>query len=38
MNKKELVVPFNSLTLKYKEKSLEECFSVHIGPHSLFYY
>jgi len=26
---------FDSSTLKYKEKSSEQCFFVHIGPHSL---
>lgn len=32
---KELVMAFNLLTLKYKDKRLEESFSAHIGPHSL---
>jgi hypothetical protein len=32
---KDLVMAFNILTLKYKEKRLEERFSAHAGPHSL---
>ena len=32
---KELVMSFNFLTLKYKDKILEKDFAKHIGPHSL---
>ncbi|CAF4757712.1 unnamed protein product [Rotaria sp. Silwood1] len=32
---KELVMSFNFLTLKYKDKRLENKFSTHAGPHSL---
>ena len=32
---KELVMAFNILTLRYKDKRFEEGFSAHIGPHSL---
>ncbi len=32
---KELVMSFNILTLKFKERRLEESFAGHIGPHSL---
>lgn len=32
---KELVMAFNILTLKYRDKRLEQGFSAHIGPHSL---